>query len=208
MSRFVHNEGIKYIIRKYPVSCSIILINTVFLLLTLIMGGFDAKTLYRMGALEAFSIASGEYYRLIIPMFLHGSFIHYAMNTFFGVAILGLALEKLIGSWRFALVYFISGLASNLLVFYVGYYHQMAFTLTIGASGAIFGILGFFFYILMFQKYLLSETDRKYLIGLIVLNAFTSFLPSVSLYGHLGGFIAGFLLSAIHYRFNLKKKRW
>ena len=64
-----------------------------------------------------------------------------------------------------------------------------------GASGAIFGVLGVFLYIIIFRRDVIFESDRKYLSGLILMNViFTFAVPRISILGHLGGLITGFIL--------------
>jgi rhomboid protease GluP len=201
---FIHNEGIKEMIKKYPVNAGLVVLLSLVYLITVFTGGFNGQNLYDLGALHPASVAEGEYYRLLFSMFLHGSTMHFIMNTFFGIAILGIALEKLIGSVKYFIVYFVSGLTSSLLV----YFANLHIGLTVGASGAIYGILGVFLFILLFMKEILYESERQYLIGLIVINAVTTFIfPNVSKLGHLGGLVAGFILGFIFLFKRWRRKR-
>jgi rhomboid protease GluP len=204
MSLFIHNEGMKEIVKKYPVNTSLIVILSLVYLLTIFTGGFTGQNLYELGAMHNASVEAGEYYRLVFSMFLHGSTMHFIMNTFFGIAILGIALEKLIGSIKYAIVYFVSGLTSSLLIYFVN--NHAGFT--VGASGAIYGVLGVFLFIILFMKEILYESERQYLVGLIIINAVATFIfPNVSRLGHIGGLIAGFILGFIFLFNRWRRKR-
>ncbi len=186
MSIFQHRGS--ELLKRSPVSCFLILVNTVFYIITLIKGGPSVINLYKLGALHLYAIEAGEYHRLLTTMFLHGSIMHYLFNTFFGVLIIGAALEKLIGSVKFFLIYIVSGIASSFSVLLM----SNAF-LTVGASGAIYGTLGLFLFIIVYRKEMLTINDRIYVRNLILINLiFTVIAPSVSISGHIGGLIFGF----------------
>ncbi|QVK18472.1 rhomboid family intramembrane serine protease [Mycoplasmatota bacterium] len=198
MSIFLHYGDIKTIIKRCPVTSLLILVNSFFLLITIISGGivegFKFGNLVRLGGLVPSYVFAGEYYRLFITMFLHGSVIHYLFNTFFGLLILGAGLEKLIGSIKFLIIYLFSGLVSSLFVLVFSYSED----LTIGASGAVFGVLGAFLFIILFKKNLLSFSDRTYIRNLLIVNLiFTFVTPFISKSGHLGGLITGFILGFV-----------
>jgi rhomboid protease GluP len=193
MSLFRQHISFGDFIPKYPVSSGIIFFNTLALILTIFTGGFNGLNLYKLGALHSQALNVNEYYRLVTVMFLHGSFMHYIFNTLFGLVILGAGLEKLIGSFKFFILYFASGIISSLIV--------VMFTpigLTVGASGAIYGILGIFLYSILFKQHLLSYADRIYIRNLFIINIiFTFLMPRISIPGHIGGAVAGFLLGFI-----------
>lgn len=194
MSIFLHYGDIKTLIKKCPMTCLLILVNTIFLIATFLSGGFGLGNLFRLGGLVPYYVFEGEYYRLFITMFLHGSLIHFLLNTFFGLLILGAGLEKVIGSVKFLLIYLFSGLISSIFVLF---FSNIA-TLTIGASGAVFGVMGAFLFIIFYKKELLSYADKIYIRNLLVMNLIFTFLaPSISKPGHIGGLIAGFILSFI-----------
>ena len=140
---------------------------------------------YLHGALNGYLVANGDWWRLATSMFLHASVIHLGMNMLF-LWWIAAPVEQAIGRARFALVYLVSGLAGAagaLLLTAPG-------TTTVGASGALFGILGAAF---------IFERQRNYVLGggaltIIVLNlAFTFAIPGISIGGHLGGLVGGAL---------------
>ncbi len=219
MSIFFHYGNLNRLIKRCPVTCTLILINTLFLIVCVITGGyfgaFSIENLTRLGGLVPFFVIEfKQYHRLILPMFLHGSVIHYLFNTFFGLLILSAGLEKLLGSLKFTIIYLLSGLISSIIVllssapyFIFNNFEVLnrfsrfltyPFSLTIGASGAIYGVLGTFLYIIVYQRDLLNYQDQSYVRTLLIINIiFTFIAPSISLYGHLGGLLGGFLIGTI-----------
>ncbi len=130
----------------------------------------------------AAGVAHGEWWRLITAAFLHYGPIHLLLNML-ALYWFGSLLEQRIGSGRFLLLYLVSGLAGS-----AGALVMDPTTPTVGASGAIFGILG---------AGLVLERQRDYVfggsaLGIIVINLiFTFSIPSISIGGHVGGLIGG-----------------
>ncbi|MCW2648442.1 MAG: rhomboid family intrarane serine protease [Pseudonocardiales bacterium] len=125
-----------------------------------------------------------EYYRLITSGFLHVSLLHIASNML-ALFIIGPLLERLLGRWRFALVYLIGLLGGSAAVYTWG---QVS-TAEVGASGAVFGL--FAAALVLVRK---LGLDAQWLIGIIVLNfVFTFSIHNISKLAHIGGFIAGAL---------------
>jgi membrane associated rhomboid family serine protease len=165
----------------------LIAVNVGVYLLELAMGGQVNGTgnrIYEHGALYGPLVANGDWWRLFTAMFLHYGPIHLAFNML-ALWFFGAAVEQAIGRGRYVLVYVVSGLAGSAgaLVFAPN-------SVTVGASGAIFGILG---------AALVLERQRNYVlgggaIGIIVLNlVFTFAIPGISIGGHLGGLVGGAL---------------
>lgn len=131
-------DRIKDFIVFRPITSLLIAINTVFLFITLFTGGFTIDNLVSLGALLPPLIKySHEYYRLITAMFLHVNFLHFTMNMIVLYEIGG-PMEYLIGPKKYILVYMLSGIASSITVAFFGADN----VITVGASGAIFGIMG------------------------------------------------------------------
>jgi membrane associated rhomboid family serine protease len=138
------------------------------------------------------AVANGDWWRLITGAFLHASLIHIAFNMYF-LWFVGTAVESVLGRGRFLLVYLVSGLAGSAGALVIN-----PNTPTVGASGAIFGILG---------AALILERQRNYVLGgqamgLIVINLILSFVISnISIGGHVGGLIGGVLCTLVLSRF-------
>lgn len=137
------------------------------------------------GVIHLGGVAEGEWWRLITGGFLHASVFHILFNMYL-LWILGRMLEPAIGSVRFASVYFASLLAGSfgaLLLEPRGF--------TVGASGAVFGLMGFAFVELRARG---VDPFRAGIGWLIVLNLGLGFvLNNVSVGGHVGGLIGGAL---------------
>lgn len=130
------------------------------------------------------AVANGEWWRLITSGFLHAGVLHLAFNMF-ALYSLGGFLERVVGPVRFALIYVASLLGGSLgIVLLAG-----PRSLTVGASGAIFGVFG------AFAVLQLSRGMSPWANGIgstILLNLFITFaVPGISIGGHLGGLAAG-----------------
>jgi membrane associated rhomboid family serine protease len=125
-----------------------------------------------------------RYYELITAAFLHVSLLHIGANML-ALIIVGPALERLLGWWRFAAVYLLAALGGSAAIYAFG----SEIGTTVGASGAIFGLFGA---CLMLVRRL--GLDRQWLIGIIVINfALTFSISGISKLGHIGGFVVGLL---------------
>jgi membrane associated rhomboid family serine protease len=137
-------------------------------------------------------VANGDWWRLITAAFLHASLLHIGFNMYF-LWFAGAPVEAALGRGRFLLVYLVSGLAGS-----AGALVLDPNVPTVGASGAIFGILG---------AALVMERQRNFVLGgsalgLIVINLILSFvLSNVSIGGHIGGLIGGIACTLVLSRF-------
>ena len=179
--------------RTSPITSYIIIINAIFLFFTIFSGGFSSSNLRAVGAIYTYDVIElGEWWRILSAAFLHGGFLHFFSNVIIGLLFLSSALERMIGSKKFAFIYFGSLLLSGLAVVFLGPENVP----TIGASGAIFGVLGSLLYYTVYKKDRLSMRDIQSIRSLTFINiAFTLFMPGISMAGHIGGIVAGFLLS-------------
>jgi len=142
------------------------------------------------GELFGPAISQGhEYYRLVTSAFLHAGFLHIAFNMYL-LWILGQMLEPAIGSVRFAAIY-----ATALLAGSMGALIVDPTTPSLGASGAIFGLMGAAFVELRARGF---DPMRSGIGGLIVINLIISFvIPGISWGAHVGGLIGGTLAALI-----------
>jgi membrane associated rhomboid family serine protease len=144
---------------------------------------FERGALY-IGSSFTSGLADGEWWRLITSAFLHGSLIHLGMNMLV-LWIVGAPVEQAIGRGRFLALYVVSGLAGS-----AGALLFSPNAITVGASGAIYGILG---------AALVLESQGSHVLGgqafgLIVFNLVLTFaIPNISIGGHLGGLAGGAL---------------
>jgi len=197
---FIRRENFKQYIRLYPVVSSLIAINLIVYLLTLIPG-FGRNLLY-MGMSVNALIAQGEWWRIITSMFLHLGFTHVLFNMF-SLFLFGPELEKIAGKMRFLTIYFLAdifGIAASFLIEDPTY-------ASVGASGAIYGMFGAFAALVYYTRHLFPQL-KQIILPLIVVSVIMTFLmPNINITAHLGGLITGFILGFVY--FNPKNMvRW
>jgi membrane associated rhomboid family serine protease len=125
--------------------------------------------------------ADGQYWRLLGAAFLHIGLLHLAGNML-SLALVGPALERVFGAWRFLALYLVAALGGSVAVYLFG----SPYGAVAGASGAIFGL--FAATLLVLRR---LGLDARFMVAAIGLNFVVSFRPGISLLGHLGGFVAG-----------------
>jgi membrane associated rhomboid family serine protease len=136
---------------------------------------------------ETFSgIANGEYYRLLTSMFLHENVTHILFNMW-ALYVVGAQLEALLGRVRFVAMYFLSGLAGSALAYWLASLGSV----TLGASGAIFGLFGALF--VLGRRLSFDIRPIGFLIAVNLLLTFT--ISNISWQGHVGGLVAGAALA-------------
>ncbi len=133
-------------------------------------------------------VSDGAYWQLVSSMFSHVELWHIGFNMLV-LYILGPQLEGVLGRARFLALYLVSGLVGSVFV----YWFSGENTTTLGASGAIFGLLG----ALLVVTYKVRGNVQG-IVGWLAINAvFTLLFPGISWQGHLGGFLGGVLVTAI-----------
>lgn len=176
-------------IKQYPVTTCILIVNTIYLLLILKAGGFTTENLDYYGSLYRQAVEDGEYYRLVTSMFLHGNIIHFAVNM---AALIGFAvhLEELLDKRTYVILYMLSGILANVASLW------LVDVPSVGASGALFGCLGFFLYMSLFKKHWMDLESRKAVFQITIFNIIISFvIPFINEIAHLGGLFAGVVIS-------------
>ncbi len=151
--------------------------------------GMNPSSLFDLRASE---VEAGQVWRVFTYMFLHANFIHLFFNMA-ALGDLGALLNELLGTRKLAILYFATGVFGGIWAL-----PWLGSTPAVGASGAIFGLLGALCYLtfrapqLGFDSTLLPT--RSSLIRVLILNGLISLLPFISLAAHFGGFIAGLAL--------------
>ena len=186
-----NNTTLNQYIKTHPITSLILAINTLMLFVMLFSGGFSIENLIRFGGIvPPLVLDQGEYYRLILAMTLHGSIFHYFMNSYV-LYILGSHLERIVGPKKYAILYLVSGIVSSLFVVFFGERNVV----TIGASGAIYGVMGGLFMLTLVKKEWFQPQSIQWIRNLIIINLVITFIvPNISVLGHLGGLIAGLIL--------------
>ncbi len=178
-------------LKQFPVTSVLIFINILMLIYTLITGGFTTGNLIDLGGLVPVAVTEfGEYYRVITSMFLHGSILHFFFNMY-ALYILGRNMEMLIGPYKFILITMIGGIGAGVSVVFF----SPDVSLTIGASGFIFAIIGALLYLTFTRKRWFHPRSINSIRFIVLLNIGITFvIPNISVAGHLGGLIMGVLL--------------
>ncbi len=178
--------------RRTPVTTFLLLaIVAVFIVETLRGGAGDPRVLIALGADHPLLIQQGQYWRLVTSMFLHASFVHIFVNGW-ALYQLGSLFELILGSGRLLLVYFVSGIAGSIA--------STLFTrsLSVGASGAIFGVMGAIIAFLLKRRENLTPQAKSLLMQLLLwagINVFLGFsIKFIDNAAHLGGCAAGFAI--------------
>lgn len=135
-------------------------------------------------------IAAGEWWRLVTPMFLHVNLVHIAVNSY-SLFVFGPQVEALLGYRRFLTIYLLAGVAGTVMSF------VMSPDPAVGASGAIFGLVGAMLVYFYRHRRLFGEMGRRMLTNILVvaaLNLGIGLLPGIDNWGHVGGLLGGALL--------------
>ena len=153
-------------------------------------GSESTSTLIKFGANYDLLTKSGEYYRLFTCMFLHIGIWHLLCNMY-SLYIIGKEIENLYGKSKYLVIYVLSGLCGSILS--IAFSHN---TISAGASGAIFGLLGALLYFGYYYRTYLGATIRSSIIPVIILNLIIGLLtPGISNSAHIGGLVGGILVS-------------
>ena len=179
-----------------PVTKVLIGINVALFLVELLlgavgfMGGGNTQVLVDIGALVPTYVAvKHEYWRLFTAMFLHGGLLHVAFNMY-ALYIGGSFLEMLAGKGKFLAIYLVAGVAGNVAVYLLA----APFSVTIGASTAIFGVFGaLFVYSIHNRDSAAGRALRSMGVVILINLAFTFLMPGISWQGHIGGLVGGVL---------------
>ena len=185
-------EKLKIFYRRSKVTFVLLSIMIIyFILMTLNGGTTNTETLLKYGAMAPpFVVEFNQYYRFITSIFIHIGITHMFFNGY-ALYIFGPQIERLMGPKKYLLFFLLTGIGGNLATFIFNYVSVSA-----GASGSLFGLLGAFLYLIHRHKEMITPESRKSLLsmlGIILLLTFA--VPSISVTAHLGGLIMGYLLS-------------
>jgi len=181
---------------RAPITFAILAVITIVFVFELLNGALtDERVLVGMGAIIPDSIEQGQSWRLLAAMFLHASWLHWALNCF-ALLQLGTLYETMFGSVRFTFMYFATGLIASAAS------SQFSHANSVGASGAIFGILGaFIFSIRRSPQWRHQPWTRGLLNQLIfwaVINIGIGFsVRFIDNTAHLAGLFSGLLLGLV-----------
>ena len=152
-----------------------------------LFGGLPGRVLVELGANYGLLVHQGQYWRLLSSAFLHASLIHLLFNmlVLFDV---GPAVEEMYGQARFLTLYILAGIAGSL----ASYWWRFPFTFMVGASGALFGLIGVMVaYGYRHRTALAEQIKTMYVRWAIYGLVFGFLMPGIDNAAHIGGLVAG-----------------
>ncbi|URZ05745.1 rhomboid family intramembrane serine protease [Clostridium felsineum] len=184
------------------ITWALIIVNVIVYGVTALLSqnifNINNNVLNLMGAKNDLLIDSGQYYRLITCMFLHGSIIHIASNMY-SLYCMGYMLEEIYGKVKYLAIYFVSGITASIF----SYFFSRG-GISVGASGAIFGLLGAAFIFGFKLRKRIGKGLLTNIASVLALNIFISVsVPNIDIFAHMGGFIGGVIIATI-----LGRKIW
>jgi len=183
---------------KRPIITYALLISNLIVFIAMLLAGANLMNvepglLYDFGAMINYSHMSSpiEFYRLFISMFLHAHVIHLLVNMY-ALYILGPQLESFFGKLKFLIIYIGSGIIGSLLsMLFLGDH-----VVSVGASGAIFGLLGSLIYFGYHYRVYFGTIIKSQIIPLLIINLIIGLqFARINLVAHVGGLLGGVLLS-------------
>jgi rhomboid protease GluP len=183
--------------KNLTITNSLILINiSIFIIFFIVDPTMSSLNAIKFGAKVKYAMADLELFRLISANFLHLSLTHIAFNSF-ALYLLGNQAEAILGKLKFSILYFGSGVISIMgsTIF--------SNSVSAGASGALFGIMGLhlFLYLENKNRYL-AYFGKDFLVLIFINIAFGLFVPNIDMYAHLFGLISGIFILLLIYKKN------
>ena len=174
-------------------------INIILFLIGLVGQGSGSLQLFEELALYRFYVQKGEVYRLITSAFLHQNFFHLFTNMY-ALYVIGTQVETYLGKQKFTFIYLFSAIIGSMLSCLINN------NWSLGASGAIFGLMGCLLYFGYHYRLYLDRALKTQIIPIILLNLALGFMLSgIDNAAHIGGLIGG-LLSTMALGINEGKK--
>lgn len=189
---FIRRENFKQFLKLYPVVSTIIAINFIVYIITMVP--YIGDEVFYTGMSVNYLIGNGQWWRVVTSLFLHAGFMHVLFNMF-SLFLFGPELEKIAGKARFLTIYFLAGIFGNVATFVT----QDNMYATVGASGAIYGIFGAFAALVYYTRRTMPQL-KQVIMPLIIISVIITFLtPNINVAGHIGGLITGFLLGLSYF---------
>jgi rhomboid protease GluP len=186
------------IVDKIPiVTLSLVIVNVIVFFVA-ILTDFE-KVIYAGASYWGYIFHDLQFYRLLTSMFLHTGITHLTNNVII-LILAGNQLEAALGKWKYMLVYFVSGIGSGLVSALYYMFNQQA-TLSVGASGAIYGVIGALSAVIIKTRKGLNRllgVQFFVMIAFILYDGFSR--TSVDFMAHLGGFLIGLAFGFIFYK--------
>lgn len=184
-----------------PVNAVLVALNVIVYLAVSLTGSvYDTEHMMEWGAMYWPAVfIQGEYYRVITYMFLHFGFSH-LFNNMLVLAFLGDNLERALGKIKYLILYLGTGIAAGFASMGWNCLQQRE-VVGVGASGAIFGVVGALVYVVAVNRGRLEDLSIRRLIFFVLLSLYSGLTSQgVDNTAHIAGFISGFLMAVILYR--------
>ena len=169
-----------------------IIMGICFIMFLITGMGNDTGVLIEYGANLDVLVKNGEYYRLLTSMILHSGLLHLFFNMY-ALYIIGPQVESFFGKTKYLIIYLLSGISGSLL--------SVAFnvnTVSVGASGAIFGLFGALLYFGYNYRGYLGNVIKSQILPVVIINLIFGFISTgVDVAGHIGGLIGGIIVSSV-----------
>lgn len=179
----------------------LVAVNCILFLLAEIITGSteDTKTLVIWGGALVSAVRGGQYWRLATAMFMHSG-IQHLLNNMLILYILGSVLENQLGRIRYTLLYLICGIAANWAA-YRFYLSRGQNVVSVGASGAIFAVMGALIWIILRNRGRVQNLTLRQMLIMLAFSLYFGFVGSnIANAAHLAGLVSGFALSVFLYR--------
>ena len=175
--------------QKIPVITYILIaINIVAYVFGIFFTNYDAYI--SVFGIHGDSIRAGQIYRLLTGIFIHSGITHIAFNCY-ALYVIGSQLESFFGKWKYTIIYLFSGLIGGLFSMTFGGNY-----ISVGASGAIFGLMGSLLYFGYHYRVYLGNVVKSQILPLVLTNLLIGFIvPGIDNYAHIGGLIGGALIT-------------
>lgn len=172
--------------KKNIVTMSLIVINVIIFLVMTLFGQYD-NFINKYATYGPYIVHFNQYYRLITGAFLHANLLHLLFNCY-ALHVIGSQIENFMGRWKYLVIYFVSALTGSLLSI------LLTDGASVGASGAIFGLMGSLLYFGYHYRVYLGSVLKSQIIPLIVVNLLIGFMSTgIDNFAHIGGLIGGCL---------------
>jgi len=180
------NQQYEKVFKPKPVILTKVLITLNVIMYILTVG---SPELFGLLVLDPEAVRAGEYYRLITAAFLHGNIFHIFVNMY-ALYILGTQVETFLGRIKFVSIYLVSALTGSMMSVII------TNSLSVGASGAIFGLLGALAYFGYHYRLYLGDALKNQIIPIILINLVIGFtIPMIDNAAHIGGLIGGIFIA-------------
>ena len=169
-----------------------IIMGICFIMFLITGMGNDTGVLIEYGANLDVLVKNGEYYRLLTSMLLPSGLLHLFFNMY-ALYIIGPQVESFFGKTKYLIIYLLSGISGSLL--------SVAFnvnTVSVGASGAIFGLFGALLYFGYNYRGYLGNVIKSQILPVVIINLIFGFISTGDdVAGHIGGLIGGIIVSSV-----------